>query len=70
VSIEVIYIFWVTAGPGCDGDTIAMAAATQPSIQDIVLGIIPGLPKVRFRNPVLATEKSSKPGTRRSSPRT
>ena len=56
MSIEVINILWVTAGRGCDGDTIAMTAATQPSIEDTVLGIVPGIPKVHFRNPVLAPE--------------
>jgi hydrogenase small subunit len=54
--IKQIDILWITAGLGCDGDTIAMTAATQPSIEDIVRGIIPGLPKVRFHNPVLAYE--------------
>src|SRR5262249_49839404 len=39
---------------GCDGDTISITAATQPSIEDIILGAIPGLPKVNFHNPVLA----------------
>jgi hydrogenase small subunit len=29
---------------------------TQPSLEDIVRGIIPGIPKVRFHNPVLAYE--------------
>jgi len=38
---------------GCDGDTIAMTGATQPSIEDIVLGAIPWLPKVRLHNPFL-----------------
>jgi hydrogenase small subunit len=56
VDIEEIDIIWITAGLGCDGDTIAMTAATQPSIEDIVLGIIPGIPKVHFHNPVLAYE--------------
>ncbi len=28
----------------------------QPSIEDIVLGAIPGLPKVHLHNPVLAYE--------------
>src|SRR5471032_1236414 len=56
VDIEEIDILWITAGLGCDGDTIAMTAATQPSIEDIVLGIIPGIPKVHFHNPVLAYE--------------
>ncbi len=49
-------ILWLTAGLGCDGETIAMTAATQPGIEDIVLGAIPWLPKVNFRNPFLAME--------------
>src|SRR5687768_4434862 len=51
-----IEILWITAGLGCDGDTIAMTGATQPSIEDIVLGGLPGLPTVRLHNPVLAYE--------------
>jgi hydrogenase small subunit len=47
-------ILWITAGLSCDGDTVSMTAATQPSIEDVVLGAIPGLPKVRLHNPVLA----------------
>ncbi len=53
-NIEEIDVLWVTAGLGCDGDTIAMTAATQPSIEDIVLGGIPWIPKVNFHNPFLA----------------
>ena len=37
-AISVIDVLWITAGLGCDGDTIAMTAATQPSIEDVVLG--------------------------------
>jgi hypothetical protein len=36
--IEEIDILWMTAGLSCDGDTIAMTGATQPSIEDIVTG--------------------------------
>jgi hypothetical protein len=54
--IKEIDILWITAGLGRDGDTIAMTAATQPSIEDIVMGGIPGIPKVYFHNPVLAYE--------------
>jgi len=50
------HVLWITAGLGCDGDTIAMTAATQPSIEDLVAGAIPGLPAVRLHNPVLAYE--------------
>ena len=44
-AIEAMHILWITAGLGCDGDSIAMTAATQPSLEDLVLGAIPGLPE-------------------------
>jgi hydrogenase small subunit len=47
-------ILWITAGLSCDGDTVSITAATQPSIEDVLLGAIPGLPQVRLHNPVLA----------------
>ena len=49
-----IDVLWITAGLGCDGDSIAMTAATQPSLEDLVLGAIPGVPQVRLHHPVLA----------------
>jgi len=55
-SISEIDVLWITAGLGCAGDTIAMTAATQPSIEDIVLGSMPWIPKVRLHNPFLAIE--------------
>jgi len=58
--IAEIDVLWITAGLGCDGDTIAMTAATQPSIEDIVLGGIPWIPKVNFHNPFLAMVESGK----------
>ena len=53
-AIPAIDILWITAGLGCDGDTIAMTSATLPSIEDLVLGAIPGIPRVTFHNSVLA----------------
>ena len=53
-AVPEIDVLWITAGLGCDGDTIAMTAATQPAIEDVLLGAIPGLPRVRLHNPVLA----------------
>ena len=53
-NIAEIDVLWVTAGLGCDGDTIAMTAATQPSLEDIILGGIPWIPRVNFHNPFLA----------------
>jgi hypothetical protein len=49
-------VLWITAGLGCDGDTISITAATQPSLEDILLGGIPWIPKVNFHNPCLAYE--------------
>ena len=55
-AITEIDVLWITAGLGCDGDTIAMTAATQPSLEEILLGGIPGIPKVNFHNPFLSFE--------------
>ena len=54
-----VHIVWMTAGLGCDGDSVSITAATQPSIEDVLLGAIPGLPKVHLHNPVLAYENGS-----------
>ncbi|MEZ5426691.1 MAG: hypothetical protein R2747_10525 [Pyrinomonadaceae bacterium] len=51
-----VHIVWITAGLGCDGDSVAVTNATQPSIEDVLLGAIPGLPNVHLHNPVLAYE--------------
>ena len=53
-GIAEIDILWITAGLGCDGDTIAMTAATQPSLEDIILGALPWIPKVRLHNSFLS----------------
>jgi hydrogenase small subunit len=55
-GIDALDILWITAGLGCDGDTIAMTAASLPSIEDVLGGVIPNLPAVRLYNPVLAYE--------------
>jgi hydrogenase small subunit len=55
-SIEEIDILWISAGLSCDGDTIAMTGASLPAIEDVLAGNIPGLPRVRLHNPLLAYE--------------
>jgi len=55
-AVKDIHIVWITAGLGCDGDSVSITAATQPSVEDVVMGAIPGLPKVHLHNPVLAYE--------------
>jgi hydrogenase small subunit len=53
-AIAELDILWLTAGLSCDGDTVSITAATQPSLEDVLLGALPGLPTVRLHNAVLA----------------
>jgi hydrogenase small subunit len=53
-AVKEVDVLWITAGLGCDGDSVAVTAATQPSVEDLLAGAIPGLPAVRLHNPVLA----------------
>jgi hydrogenase small subunit len=53
------HVIWMTTGLSCDGDSVAMTSATNPSLEDIVQGIIPGMPRVVIHNPVLAYENGA-----------
>src|SRR3954469_19141391 len=55
--VKEVHILWSPDGMSCDGDTVSVTAATQPSIEDIVMGAIPGLPKAHLHNRVLAYEQ-------------
>ena len=55
-DVKEIHVVWMTSGLGCDGDSVSITAATQPSVEEVVMGAIPGLPKVHLHNPVLAYE--------------
>src|SRR5690349_25143864 len=48
---DTLHILWMNAVLSCDGDSVALTAATQPSIEDIVLGALPGFPKVQVHWP-------------------
>ena len=50
------HVIWMTTGLSCDGDSVAMTSAVDPSLEDIVTQAIPGMPKVIVHNPVLAYE--------------
>lgn len=52
-AVAEVDVLWITAGLGCDGDSIAITGASQPSLEDVVMGAIPGLPKVNLHHPVL-----------------
>ena len=51
------HVIWMTTGLSCDGDSVGMTSATNPSLEDIITGAIPGMPKVIVHNPVLAFEQ-------------
>ena len=51
-----VHILWINAGLSCDGDSVALTAATQPSIEEIALGALPGLPKVAVHWPLIDFE--------------
>ena len=47
-----IHVLWINAGLSCDGDSVALTAATQPSIEEIALGALPGLPQIAVHWPL------------------
>ena len=50
-----VHAFWV-AGMSCDGCSIAAVGATAPSVESLMLGVVPGMPKLILHHPVLAVE--------------
>jgi hydrogenase small subunit len=53
-KVEELDILWISEGMSCDGDTVSVTAARLPSLEDVVLGLVPGLPRVNLHNKVLA----------------
>src|ERR671921_895697 len=53
-GVEEVHILWISEGMSCDGDSVSITAAGQPGIEDVLLGAIPGLPKVHLHNKVLS----------------
>ncbi|GIU57184.1 hypothetical protein [Arthrobacter sp. NicSoilC12] len=51
-----IHVLWINAGLSCDGDSVALTAATQPSVEEIALGALPGLPKIAMHWPLIDFE--------------
>jgi hydrogenase small subunit len=55
-AVSDVHLVWMTTGLGCDGDSVAMTGATNPSLEDIALSVLPGMPRVHIHNPVVAYE--------------
>src|SRR6185312_6096957 len=55
-AVEDVHVLWISEGLSCDGDSVSVTAAMQPSLEDVLLGLVPGLPRVHLHNKVLAYE--------------
>ncbi len=53
--LEKIHVFWF-AGMSCDGCSVSVTGAQAPSVESLVLGAHPGLPRVILHHPVLNME--------------
>jgi hydrogenase small subunit len=51
--VDTVHAFWL-AGMSCDGCSISVTGATNPSVEDLLNGTISGLPKVVLHHPVLS----------------
>ena len=49
----------MTSGLGCDGDSLAMTAATNPSLEDLLRGCLPGMPPLILHNPCSPTRTAT-----------
>jgi hydrogenase small subunit len=53
--LEKVHAFWF-AGMSCDGCSVAVTGASNPSVETLLLGAHPGLPRVVLHHPVLNVE--------------
>ncbi len=51
--LDVVHVIWL-AGMSCDGCSVAVTGATNPSVEELLAGSIPGLPPVVLHHPVLS----------------
>src|SRR5579859_3684888 len=53
--LKVVHAFWL-AGMSCDGCSIAVVGATNPSVESLLSGAVAGMPKVVLHHSVLSVE--------------
>ncbi len=53
--VKVVHAYWL-AGMSCDGCTVAVTGATAPSVEDLLIGRLPGVPRVILHHPVTSVE--------------
>lgn len=58
VPFDHISVYWF-AGMSCDGCSIAVTGATSPPIEKLLLGQVPGLPRLILHHPVLSVDSGA-----------
>jgi hypothetical protein len=53
--VKVVHAYWL-AGMSCDGCSVAVTGATSPSVEDLLIGSLPGVPRLVLHHPVVSTE--------------
>ncbi len=53
--LDKVYVFWL-AGMSCDGCTVSVTGATEPALEDLLTGSLPGVPLVVLHHYVLQLE--------------
>jgi hydrogenase small subunit len=53
--VKVVHALWL-AGMSCDGCTVAVTGATAPSVEDLLTGRVPGVPRLVLHHPVVSME--------------
>jgi hydrogenase small subunit len=52
---RIMHVFWLS-GMSCDGCSVAMLGAANPSVEDLTLDRVPELPLVAFHHPMISEE--------------
>ena len=53
--MEKVHVFWF-AGASCDGCTVSVTGAQSPTVESLMMGAHPGLPRVILHHPVVNLE--------------
>jgi hydrogenase small subunit len=51
-----VNVLWLSGGLGCDGESVALTAASSPALEDLLSQSLPGMPRIVLYNPLLAYE--------------
>lgn len=57
-ATDCVHVFWL-AGMSCDGCTVALTGASNPSVERLLRGALPGLPRVVLHHPFFAASSGT-----------